>query len=315
MIENMALLIPTMNRPESLERTLENFFEGEIIPDEVVVVDQSTGVDVRIKNEKIVLKYASKANMIYRYQEEPSLTKARNTAVKLSNCEIIIFSDDDVDVKKNTLKNVRDIMVDKSIAMIAGVDELTVQSNSKIGYLLGTKSYKKRHIGHVTGSMLGRFPDIVTEKTNTEWAMGFFFVVRKSLLDAWNLWWDEKLTSYAYAEDLDFSYSYYKKCKEKNLQCIMTNKVVVQHLASKEFRIPSRKHIFMYIINRAYLLYKHEMGKKAELLMNWSNICFLIWNKIKGANYKDYRDAIKEYNSIKKQLKNGVIKEQFYSEK
>ena len=125
--------------------------------------------------------------------------------------KLLVCSDDDVEVYADTLKNVYDLFQNPQIPMIAGLDDCAAKSTSKIGYLLGTKSFFKRKIGHVTASMLGRFPaQQVKGEVDTQWAMGFFFAVRTPLLKKWNIKWDENLTGYAYAEDLDFSYSYYK---------------------------------------------------------------------------------------------------------
>ena len=310
---SIAVLIPTMNRPRSLKRTLDTYFNALVIPDQVIVVDQSINEEDRSKNKDIVESYSDKTQMIYWFQDTPSLTKARNTALSLTDKEILVFSDDDVDVKRDTLSYINRIMENKSISMIAGLDEFMPTSKSKIGYFIGTKSLRNRKIGHVTGSMLGRFPEDIQGEKLTQWAMGFFFVVKKSLIDKWNIKWDEELTSYAYAEDLDFSFSYYKKSCKEGLKCITSENVIVRHLASKEYRIPSRKHIFMFIINRAYLNYKHNMGRRAEVLMNWCNFCFLISSKIKRENYDDYRDAIKKYKTVKNQLKQGILKEEFYN--
>ena len=94
--------------------------------------------------------------------------------MKRASNNIIVFSDDDVDVKPNTFLNITEIMKDLEIAMIAGIDSNTpLSEGSKLGYIFGTKSYSKRYMGHVTSSMLGRFPISVTESVDTEWAMGF----------------------------------------------------------------------------------------------------------------------------------------------
>ena len=309
---SIGVLIPTMNRPQSLRRTLKSYFIGRRIPDEVIVVDQSQEEDDRREIKEIVEEFASLSKIVYYFQNIPSLTKARNKALSLCQSEILVFSDDDVDVGNDTLTNIEYIMQDSKISMIAGYDELSKVSDSKMGYFLGTKCYRKRHIGYVSDSMLGRFPDKLTEQVPTEWAMGFFFVVRKSFLNAWNIFWDEKLTGYAYAEDLDFSYTYYKHSVAEGLRCIMSNMVIVKHLASKEYRIPSRQSIFMYVINRAYLLYKHEMGKRAEMIMYWCNFWMKVRSRIIGQNYKDYRDAEKKCKELKARLKNGELDPSFY---
>jgi hypothetical protein len=156
--------------------------------------------------------------------------------------------------------------------------------------------------------MLGRFPNKIGEFTDTMWAMGFFFVIRKSLTEKWKLKWDEKLAGYAYAEDLDFSYSYYKKAKTENLKCIMSDKVHVKHLASQEYRTPSRKSTFMYVLNRAYLSYKHEMGWKSDLAMKWCNLWRYVDKVVRRESAQDMKDAMDYLKVYKKEIRKGEFR-------
>lgn len=301
----ISVLIPTMNRPDSLERTLKKYMCAKYIPAQIVVVDQSEEKEVADRNREVLKNVTNDIEWKYIYQEEPSLTKARNKAMKEAKNEVVICSDDDIDVYDDTLINVYNIMNHKNISMIAGLDDNMQLSTSKIGCFLGFKSLKNIHIGHVTSSMLGRFPDRIKDETDTMWAMGYFFVIRKSLVNKWRLQWDEKLVGYAYAEDLDFSYSYYKQAKKENLKCIMTNKVRVLHLASQEFRTPTRKHMFMYVLNRYYLSNKHCMGLKSLISMEISNYMMIIIQKLKGENPKDLKDAIHYLKYHKEEIKQG----------
>lgn len=300
----ISILIPTMNRPKALERTLKCYLDAEYIPRQIVVVDQSEK-NLQEKIQQVVEKYASIAEIEYVYQEKASLTKARNNAFSYAKEEIIICSDDDIDVYADTIKKVYEFMKNKSIAMIAGIDDNMPQSFSKVGYFFGTKSFVNRNKGHVTYSMLGRFPNEVTEHTKTMWAMGFFFVIRKSLVKRWKIEWDENLLGYAYAEDLDFSYNYYKKAKLENLECIMSNTIHVKHLASQEFRTPSRKSTFMYVLNRAYLSYKHQMGWKSEIAMKWCNFWIYFERKMKKNCPQDMEDAMHYLKKHKKEIREG----------
>ena len=289
----VSVVIPTMNRPESLERTLKCLLEGKSIPNQVVIVDQSQTQEMRNANRCVLQQFDMNSDFFtYEYQQVPSLTKARNLGMSKIVNEIVVFADDDVDVNTDTLKNVYSIMQNKYIAMVAGIDEFTQSSATNIGYLLGTKSYNKRDIGHVTLSMLGRYPDNVEKQTETEWAMGYFFVVRKSLIDKWNCRWDENLTSYAYAEDLDFSYTYYKQAKSEGYRCILDPSVKVKHLATKEYRIPGAKSIYMYVVNRLYLSHKHHMGYVGLVACSWCNFWRLIQSIISHQNAKIYAKAI-----------------------
>ncbi len=294
----ISVLIPTMNRPETLKKTLDSFFSGDVVPTQLVVVDQSTQENA--DTIKSICEEYSNAKIKYVHQSTPSLTKARNNAYKYATEDIVICSDDDVLIYKDTLKNIVDIMERKDIAMIAGIDDYTLCSSTNIGYLFGTKSYKNRKIGHVTLSILGRYPDNVRGEIETQWAMGYFFVIRKSLLDKWNIKWDEKLTSYAYAEDLDFSYNYFKAAKKENLKCVLNEKVHIKHCVSREYRTPSKKSTYMYVINRYYLSFKHNMGFKSRIAMHWTNFGHMLEMIANKEPYKDMIYAKRDAKMLRK---------------
>ncbi len=301
----ISLLIPTMNRPLALKRTLQNYFQGDNYPSQVVVVDQSEE-DVIAKEIKDILSvYSDIVDTLYIRQEVPSLTKARNVALKYAKEEIVVCSDDDVDVYEYTLQNVLKVFEKSEIAMIAGLDDNAETNKSKIGYFLGFKSLKNRKIGHVTKSMLGRYPRFVFGQVETQWAMGYFFAFRKSLAEKYHLAWDEKLLSYAYAEDLDFSYTYYKAAQKEGLKCVLDEKVRVKHCCSKEYRIASRKSTFMYVCHRKYLSVKHNMGIGSNLALWWSNYCMLWIRRLRKEKPADFKDAIKFARKNKQDILQG----------
>lgn len=297
----VSLLIPTMNRPKTLKKTLEGYFGKNFYPAEVIVVDQSESESVREEVKKIVEGFLGKANCVYIYQVEPSLTKARNTAFKAASYDFIICSDDDIDVFPDAVKNIYDILSVGDVSLIAGIDENAPKKSGKIGYLFGTKSFFKRKKGHVTESMLGRYPDKILKETPTEWAMGYFFAIKKSLAEKWNIRWDENLVSYAYAEDLDYSFTYCKKSKAEGLKCILTPLVKVKHLVSGEYRTPSFKSTVMYTVHRRYLAYKHKTGLYSRFMVNYCNFFRLIERTLKKQKPEDLKKAIKIAKSIKKQ--------------
>lgn len=294
----ITLGIPTLNRPDSLKNILESYFSYDYVPSQIIIVDQSNDKNIQEKNKKIVSSFNQYNNIFYYYQESPSSTMSRNKIIQETKNEILIFSDDDININKDTLSNVCDLMQNKKISMIAGLNELSSKAKGIIGYFIGTKSFINRKIGHVTATMLGRYPNEIEGEVDTQWAMGYFFVVRKSLVDKWNLQFDENLKGYAYNEDCDFTYSYYKYAKKENLRCVLSDKVVVKHLVSKEYRIPKKEHIYAYVVNRLYLSYKHNMGILSRLYMLWGNLIFLLLKIIRKQN------AIYMFNAIIYSLKN-----------
>lgn len=303
----ISILIPTMNRPNTLRQTLRSISAGSRLPRQIVIVDQSTSDRDQRQNRQALYELPDIIEKIFICQEFPSSTLARNNAMKHASYEILIFSDDDVYLYPDTLKNIAEIMTNPEIAMIAGIDDNAPPSRTNLGYFMNTKSYFYRKIGHVTLSMLGRYPDKIEEQTPTQWAMGFFFIVRKSLCDTYGLKWDETLASYAYAEDLDFSFSYYKKTRQTGMQCILSPQVRVKHMVSKEYRIPSYKHTWMYVVHRRYLSYKHNFGWISRAAMNWCDFWRFIERIIKRQNALDLLKAYIYYVKHKTSIKQGKL--------
>lgn len=309
----ISVVIPTMNRPDTLKITLESYIHSDVLPNQIVIVDQTENYALRKEQEEMIKQYCKLTNIVYFYQQTPSLTKARNVGLNLCKNDIVIYSDDDITVQTSTIKNVVDIMRNPQIAMIAGINSRDGYNNSRLSCLFGKKSYIKRNIGHVTNAVYGRFPEKkVTGTVATEWAMGFFFVVRKSLIEKWDNYWDENLISYAYGEDLDFSYSYFKRASAENMICVLDERIVVEHRVSNEWRVPSRKSTMMLVINREYLRYKHHMGRKSWIFTRWANFGEYLMRIMRKAGAKDLLDAQRVCDAHRKELASGIIKPEWY---
>lgn len=307
----ISVIIPTMNRPQALQRTIDELMSKEYIPTQIILIDQSADLENREINRTILGKYSSIITTTYEFQETPSLTKSRNLGIKLCINDIVVISDDDVDVNTNTLYEVYGLMSNKNIAMVGGIDENMGVSTSILGYIFGIRSYKKRNIGQVALSIHGNYPKVIGE-VETQWAMGYFFAVRKSLIEKWDIKWDEKLISYAYPEDLDFSYSYYKKALEENLKCILSEKVKVKHLVSKEWRVTSYKSTIMYVINREYLSYKHYKSPLSRIATRWANVGEFFNRLVKRNHPLDLIKAQFYCDKYRKDIKNGNLHTELY---
>lgn len=302
----ISIVVPTLNRPQALERTVRTVMKYHQ-PAQIVVVDQSADGETRNRNQAILNEYTGQADMVYIHQETPGTTKARNTGIRMCSNDCIVFMDDDVDVFPDTLFNVSELMADSGIAMIAGIDVNSAHANGKLGYLFGTKSFKNRRIGHVTRSMLGRYPNQVCKTVKTQWAMGYFFCVRKSLLEKWNVWFDEQLVEYAYAEDLDFSYAYSRQAEKNGMRCLLTDKVKVKHLVSDEYRSPTLKNTYMFVLHREYLSYKHHMGSLSRLAIRWTNFAYCIMRAVRGERPADIWQAQRACRRHRAELKRGHL--------
>ena len=85
----------------------------------------------------------------------------------------------------------------------------------------------------------------------------------------------------------------------------MSNRVHVKHLASQEYRTPSRKSTFMYVLHRYYLCKKHAMGVWGFIAIFWCNLWMYIQRRIKGQGDQDMLDAIRYYYKHKKEIYAG----------
>lgn len=301
----VSIIIPTLNRVSSLARTLGFISKSSILPDEVIIVDQSP-IDTAEKIKELCDSQTLKIKYIH--INEPSLTGARNAGIELCKNDIAIFMDDDVNIGTDTIKNILVLFKDNSISMVAGIDSGSPMKRLSLPSLIFFRSsFFKRYKGHVAMAGYGVFPQNPQAETPTEWAMGFFFAIRKSLAQKWGLKFDENLKYYAYAEDMDFTYRYFLKSKEENLKCIMSTAATVLHNVSKEYRLPSRQRTFMEICHRRYVMSKHGNSILRKLIMLWSDIGTAILRIKRGEPASDVFKAIAFAIKYRRDIKKGVF--------
>lgn len=264
----ITVIIPTYNRKESVEKTLASFLSGKSVPSQFIIVDQS--------DPRLEISHTFDANITVIYSYPPSLTKARNAGLAESTNDIVLFSDDDILVDENTVEKLYNQMCKPNVALCAGIavkDQLQSESILRrvIGTMAGMQKFWKRGGYIVKSTMRGRYSIIPSRSLYpTEWAMGYFFSIKKSLAEKWNMRFDENLIRYAYAEDLDFSMRYCANAQKLNLACVLDTDIYVNHLVSQEWRTPSEIALYFLIANRMYLL-KKNMKTKSDIWMRWNN--------------------------------------------
>ena len=257
----ITVVIPTYNRPKVLEDTVRCYLSGKTRPSQILIVDQSPEP---FDPGRIADRHGVKLDVLR--SRAPSLPLARNVGVQAASNDIILFSDDDIIVNKDSVTVLARKMADPSQALVAGVtiSENGVHGNLKapglanniIGTLLGLKKPWRKDGYVVKLTMRGRYPMPVFESAPTEWAMGYFFCIRRSLMERFDVWFDESLKRYAYAEDLDFSMRYCVAAGREGLACTLEPDIYVEHLASTEWRTPSEEAVRYFIDNRRHIVRK-----------------------------------------------------------
>jgi len=92
--KKVSVIIPTLDRSEVLIDTLNNLLRQDYPDFEIIVVDQTEN------QKKAVLDFISRnANIKYLKLQQKSLPNARNAGVEKSTGEIVLFVDDDVEIR------------------------------------------------------------------------------------------------------------------------------------------------------------------------------------------------------------------------
>lgn len=303
----ISLIIPSYRRFETLKRTLETIEYANSKPNEILIIDQT---ERDFGADKIAKLCDSYSLVRYIRSETPGSTKARNIGFENALYDVVVFMDDDVDVKVDTFESIQKLMEDDKISLIGGIDELSYNRSSLSSKIFGKARFYNTNQGYVTRAVYGCFPDALPNKrVLTDWAMGFFFVIRKSLANKWNIKFDEKLKYYAYAEDLDYTLSYARMSKSNNLECIMSPEVIVRHNVSKEYRQTALKSYIMIYSHRLYLSRKHFGNSLVSLLaLKWSNFGDIIMAYRKKQNVS----VILRAQRFVKKYKNDIIAGNFH---
>ncbi|MDB9915510.1 glycosyltransferase [Alphaproteobacteria bacterium] len=101
-----SAIIPTINRPNDLIMAITSILEQEVLPNELIIVDQSDNNNSYDLVCKLYKEYKRKPKLIYFHDTAISgLIEAKQKAVKGSNCDVICFLEDDVVLNSSYFKN------------------------------------------------------------------------------------------------------------------------------------------------------------------------------------------------------------------
>jgi glycosyltransferase involved in cell wall biosynthesis len=117
---SITLCICTMNRAEDLSRCLDSVFQGNEMPDEIIVSDDS--LDCR-PTQLVVAKYPC---IIYQEGPHRGLGPNRNACIKCAKSSHIIFIDDDVRVPSEFFGTAQ--------RLIASADSKTIITGHEMNY-------------------------------------------------------------------------------------------------------------------------------------------------------------------------------------
>ena len=123
---SLAVLIPTLNRPDDLETAVRTLLEQTVLPQELIIVDQSRTNESEQRVRALFEQHADRAALIrLRYTLDPSidsLAKARNIALDQNRSDIFLFLDDDVELEPEFIERLMEgYASDPQVAGISGI--------------------------------------------------------------------------------------------------------------------------------------------------------------------------------------------------
>jgi len=108
----LSVVVPTKNRPIELRNFLNSLWKQELLPDQLIIIDQSVASKIIHKevNEKatelgITLDYIHNENI-------NGLVQAKAAAISYNKCSIISFFDDDIVLEADCLKEMIQAFID-----------------------------------------------------------------------------------------------------------------------------------------------------------------------------------------------------------
>lgn len=116
-VTKISVAISTLDRPDSLSRCLDALWSGDVLPAEVVIVDQSRNEATR---SMIEARQSGIVPIIYMRQEPCGLAASQNAAIERASYPIVAVTDDDCVPEREWLAT-----IEKTFASTDGLAAVT----------------------------------------------------------------------------------------------------------------------------------------------------------------------------------------------
>jgi GT2 family glycosyltransferase len=232
----IAVVIASKNRPQNIRAALASIEAQGYAPSEVIVVDQSD------------TKYALEEYADVRHIYDPALsglTAARNRGISELHSDCVLFIDDDVALRPDTLSALESAFASYPDAVGFQCDDLEQHDEGRLTGLLNAAF----ELGFFSRSRQRRGNVI-----ETTWLGGFAMAYRSSVFAFERF--DEHLTGYSFGEDWDFS-----KRAARHGRLLVAQGAEVHHYHSPVNRAGNKSLCKMRWQNYRYFFVKHGAGK------------------------------------------------------
>jgi GT2 family glycosyltransferase len=262
----ISVCIPTMNRPEELKRCIRSILEQNVLPGEIIIVDDGNLESAVFKN--MVEPYTG---LKYFKKDKPSLSASKNLAKTLASKNLILILDDDIVLEKDYLQNIFNILnndIKKEIGIVGGS---IINSRERS---LFEKIYKRVFLldNGNPGQLLPwgfqtAFNDIY-EDTLVEWISGGISCFRREVLEEFSF--EEFHGGRNALEDVEFGW---KVFKSKKYKIMVTPSAKLYHYHSSINKEAMFNTGFKQAYNRCWIFKNHcDKNLKNRISFCWAMI-------------------------------------------
>ncbi|MBI2359668.1 MAG: glycosyltransferase family 2 protein [Deltaproteobacteria bacterium] len=272
----ISVVIPTVDRPQLLGKSLETFFSQDVEAKEIVVIDASDSPETLALFQSFhgaatvspngLSRERRRTRVVYRQASARGAACQRNEGVEIASQPFILFMDDDVELQQGCLAKLWSAMI--SDERIGGVSSMILNQKytspglaSRVLYFLVSGEKSETFAGRCLGPVLALLPedrDELPEVVPVEWLNTTCTLYRREALPM--PVFPSHFTGYSMAEDINLSLTVGKAWKLVNARTAR----IFHNSGSGPYKPTGAALAKMSLINRHYIMTK-TLGRTTVL--------------------------------------------------
>jgi glycosyltransferase involved in cell wall biosynthesis len=207
----ISAVVPTLDRPAALGRTLESLSSQGVLPAELIVIDGSSGAASKAVVEQYAAQWAPRCAVVWRKASELGAAVQRNQGVELATQRVLWFFDDDIVFEEGCLRRLWQAL--EADHALAGVNAMITNQSyhppgfvSRMVFAVLDRRRKSGYAGRVLGPAVNLLPEDrsdLPEVVPVEWLNTTCTLYKREALP--DPPFDSVFTGYSLMEDLVLS--------------------------------------------------------------------------------------------------------------
>ncbi len=216
---SLSVVIPTFNRGEVLLETIDYLLSQSVLPNEIIIVDQTRYNDGDPVARKLA-ELSDRESIHWMLKDKPSIPMAMNSGAVIAKSEWLLYIDDDVRISKDFIESHLDTITESSkLAHVGQIVQPWQQPNSNETVQVSSSSFR--------ADLVFRFNHSMPAEINNCMA-GNLCVNRGALIEAGGF--DENFYGVAYRFETEFCKRF---CKVHDTLFYYSPKPILNHLYIK----------------------------------------------------------------------------------